>query len=100
MMLLLALFHAAAKIPAWEPCVKADLSYVQVRIRFCKICPSTLHRDPVHRRPQSTAKKAHLSVGKGAITPEQQPQSLLLVAFHHQLKEFLPALGTVDAAGS
>ena len=31
--------------------------------------------------------------GKSSVTPEQQPQSFLLVSFHHR-KEFLPAIGT------
>ena len=31
---------------------------------------------------------------KSSVTPEQQPQSFLLVSFHHRLKEFLPAIGT------
>ena len=42
----------------------------------------------------------HLRLPKGGITREQQPQSLFLVSFHHRLKEFLPALGVMDVAGS
>jgi len=42
----------------------------------------------------------HLGLAKGGITPKQKPQSLLPVSFHHRLKEFLLAIGTVDVAWS
>ena len=42
----------------------------------------------------------HLWLGKSSVTPEQQPQSFLLVSFHHRLKKSLLAIGAMDVAGS
>ena len=49
---------------------------------------------------RSARSAVHLWLAKGGITPEQQPPSLPLVSFHHRLKEFLPAIGTMHVSGS
>jgi len=40
----------------------------------------------------------YLRLGKGSISPEQQPPSSLLVSFHNQLQDLPPALSAVDIA--